>query len=33
VAAQSLGADGISLDAAEAVVLAAQLLGSDSASP
>ncbi|MFM2241129.1 MAG: hypothetical protein RJA69_2503 [Pseudomonadota bacterium] len=33
VAAQSIGADGISLDAAEAVVLAAQLLGSDSASP
>ncbi len=32
VAAHSLGADGISLDAAEAVVLAAQLLGSESAS-
>lgn len=32
VAAHSLGADGISLDAAEAVVMAAHLLGSDSAS-
>lgn len=32
VAAHSLGADGISLDAAEAVLLAAKLLGSESAS-